>query len=495
MNSKLTGIIVVGVLAASLGGMLLFLEKTGGNENDSSSDESSSAVINQKQTNKTQLVDRSADDVISVKVENKYDTFEMVRSSTGKTTWVIDALDGVAASLSDENALADCAATLKSFDTVEENAQDMSKYGFDDPTAKFTVTFSDGEERTFIVGDLLPGSERYYYLVEEGSSTVYEVLTTYVQDMCKRKEDYAVKVLIAQPGADSYPEYGTLTVERKDLDYKVVIKDDEKEEGEGAVSAQVVVEPVYGYLNITNSTGYTHGMWGLTATTAEVLKPDDKQLEEYGLKDPYATVTLKGDGYDYTLKIGNGINAVDENGNEQTAIESYYCTLDGVEGADCIFVINSASLPWARQTPEDILSSLMTFNYVKDVGEIVITKGSDTDDITVTYDAEKEDVGAAELNGKELDVSSFKTFYEYLLTCPTSEMYFTDPDEDSSIMKIEIKRRDGGGDTIELFKDTGRRHIVKLNGVTSYRIESKWLDQFEKNISALEKGEKIGESY
>ena len=495
MNSKVTGIIVVGVLAASLGGMLLILEKTGGNDSSSSAAQSSSTeVINKKESKKTQIVDRSVEQVTSVKVENKFDTFEMVRNTTGKTTWLIDALDGVAASLTDENSLADCAATLKSFDTVEENAEDLSKYGFDEPTSKFTVTFEDGESRTFIVGDMLPGSDRYYYLHEEGSNTVYEVLTTYLQYMCQSKEDFVTKVLIAQPGQDSYPDYGTLTVKRKDQDYKVVIKNDDKDEG-GAVSAQIMTEPVYGYLNISNSTEYTHGMWGLTASTAAVIKPGKDDIKKYGLDDPYATVTLKGDEYDYKLTIGDSINAVDENGNELTAIDSYYCMVEGVEGLDCIFIIKAEELPWVTKTPENILSSLMTFNYIKDVGEVKITKGDSVDDIKVTYDTEAEDVKDAQMNGKTLDVPSFKTFYEFLLTCPTSELCFDEPADSKSIMKIEVIRHDGGGDTLEFFEDTGRRYIVKLNGVPSYRIESKWADQFEKNITALEKGEKIGESY
>ncbi|MBR6337152.1 MAG: DUF4340 domain-containing protein [Ruminococcus sp.] len=493
MNSKLTGIIVTGVLAASLGGVLLFLEKTGGNDSSSSQDESSSVVINKRENTKTQIVERTADDVKSVAVENKSGSFTLTKNDSGKTKWSIAELDGLALNISESNTLADCAATLKSFDTVEEDAADLSKYGFNDPNGKFTVTFTDGEARTFLIGDNLPKSERYFYLVEEGKTTVYQVLNSYVSCMTESKEAYVNRVLVVQPSNDEYPEYGTLTVSRKDAGYDVVIKNDDKEEG--AVSAQVMTSPVYGYLNVTNSTGYTHGMWGLTADMATVLKPDDKALEEYGLKDPAAVVTLKGEGYDYKLCIGNAEHVKDEEGIDMDEIASYYCTIEGVEGMDCIFSVSASSLPWMTQKPEDILSSLMTFNYVKDVGEIVITKKSGTDDIKLTYDKEKDDVGSVELNGKNVEIDSLKTFYEYLLTCPTGELYFEEPDESAFVMKIEIKRYDGGGDTLELYTDTGRRTIVKLNGVTSYRIESKWITQFEENIKALEAGKTIGETY
>ena len=494
MNSKLKGIIVIGVMAASLGGMLLFLEMSGSNDESSSADESSStAVINKKENVKTQIVDRSADEVDSVFVENKNSTFTMVRSKSGKTTWEIAELSGLALSLSEENSLADCAATLKSFDTVEEDSQDLSKYGFDEPTSKFTVTFNDNETRTFYVGDNLPSSDRYFYLHEEGSNTVYQVLNTYVSCMTEAKEAYVNKVLISQPGQDAYPEYGSLTVHRKGVDYDVVLENDTSEQG--AVSAQVMTSPVFGYLNISNSTDYSHGMWGLSAVSTEVIFPDEKALEEHGFDDPEGVITLVGDGYDYKLTVGDPVYVKDEFGNDMDEIASYYCTIEGVSGMDCIFSVSISSLPWMTKTPEDILSSLMTFNYIKDVGEIVITKPERTDDITLTYDNDIEDVSNAQMNGKELDITSLKTFYEFFITCPTDELCFEDPDEDAFIMKVEVKRYDGGGDTLEFYSDTGRRAVIKLNGKTSYRIESKWITQFEKNITALEEGKKIGESY
>ena len=70
----------------------------------------------------------------------------------------------------------------------------------------------------------------------------------------------------------------------------------------GALSNQVMTEPVFSYLNITNSTDTTHGMWGLTAASCEVLEPTDEDYKTYGLDDPYCEVMLKGEEYDYDLK-------------------------------------------------------------------------------------------------------------------------------------------------------------------------------------------------
>ena len=50
-------------------------------------------------------------------------------------------------------------------------------------------------------------------------------------------------------------------------------------------------------------------MWGLTAQSCEVIAPDETAMKEHGLSDPFATVRLSGDGYDYTLKIGDPVYA------------------------------------------------------------------------------------------------------------------------------------------------------------------------------------------
>jgi hypothetical protein len=62
-------------------------------------------------------------------------------------------------------------------------------------------------------------------------------------------------------------------------------------------------------------------------------------------------------------------------------------------------------------------------------------------------------------------------------------------------MTITQSRKDGGADVIELYKDTSRRYIVKLNGRTSFRIQSTWIDTLLKNIESLQNGGEIDDNY
>ena len=189
--------------------------------------------------------------------------------------------------------------------------------------------------------------------------------------------------------------------------------------------SQVLTEPIFAYLNITNSSAATHGIWGLTAQSCEVLAPTDEDFKEYGLDDPFAEVRLSGDGYDYTLKIGDPVYQTVGDSSETTdTVTAYYCYFTGVNGVDCIYLVSADSLPWATVKAEDVITSLMTSNYLVDLSDIeVVYNGEKT-----VYEVESngtsadtnEDGSTAEVTkvvcgGKELDIDNFKSFYQYLI--------------------------------------------------------------------------------
>ena len=216
-------------------------------------------------------------------------------------------------------------------------------------------------------------------------------------------------------------------------------------------------------------------------------------MKKYGLDKPTVTVLYSGNGNEYKFRIGNPVYKTDSEGKETTVIGSYYCYIEGVEGVDCIWKVSADSLPWTTVVPEDIITSVMTYNDITTVDSIIVKNSGKT----VTYELKSEDanVTLASINGKETDVDRFKSFYQYILTCPTSEIYSEDPDG-NSFLSIEIKTGKGG-DKLEFFKDskTERKAVVKLNGVTSFRIPIKWTEKFVKNISLLADGKDVEESY
>lgn len=501
MNGKVQGIIIGGVAVACLAGVMVFLQHTEFPSTDSSSAESSTATASEDES--VVILEKTSDEIKSVYVNNSYGEYTLEKPASGKSNWTIDTLELINQNTSLEDSMRTNLGEMEAKKLVEKDVSDMSKYGLEEPSGYFTVTYDDDSQVTVYIGDEAPnGSSNYVRLNDENK--VYLVQTTRLTYFTDPDTAYVSTSLIATPSDDEWPDYGTETVSRQDLDYDMVFETDPYENN-GMVSAQVMTEPIFSYLNVTNSSDVTHGMWGLSATSCEVANPTDDDFAKYGLDDPFCTVSLKGAEYDYLLKIGDAIHYSDESSNETDAVTGYYCYLTGVSGVDCIFVISADSLPWATVQASDVVMSLMTSNYIYDLDEIdveydgeksvyAITSNGTSDEST-TDSGDSIDVTGVTLGGDDIDVDTFKSYYQYIMGCPTSEIYFTDPEETEPYLTISLMRKDGGSDVMEYYKETSRRTIVKLNGKTSFRIQSSWVDTFLENMQNVKDAKEIVTTY
>ena len=500
MNDKLKGIIIGGVVLAALGGTLAVMKFTGLDTPTESSSETASS--SSKVDESVQLIDKTAADITSIDVKNGFGGFTYTGASeSGKENSGITELKGLALKTRTVSDIGEDTAQLKAYKLVESGAADLTKYGLTDAEAEFDVHFADGSERDFLIGIEAP-QNRYRYLCEKGSSDVYMVMESLIKPYLNPKEDLVDTTLIESPEqttTDSTIEFGKLTIHRSDLDYDMVFEQDDgnfAQSSSNMVSAQVMTEPIFAYLDGTRSTNVIYALYGLTAMTAEKVFPTEADLAEYGLDEPRCTVTFTGKDYDYKLDIGNEFHEENDKGEQQTAAAAYYCTIEGVDGKDCIWKVDASALPFVTVMPNDIISTLMTWNMVTDVSEIKLS-GETEDTFALTIEGEGDDaqIAGVTCNGSEVDVESFKALYQYILTCPTKDGIWFEEPTGEAFRRIEVVCADGHSDVIELYKDTDRRAIVKLNGRPSYRIQSKWADRLTKNIEAVKTGGKVEEDY
>lgn len=488
MNGKLQGIIICVVVILCLGGTLLFLNLTGGQDSDNSGSEESSAVSSQEEK-EILIIDSSSEKINSVEISNENGKFTVERPASGKTAWCINELEGINQSQNSEKSLIENVAQLEAEKLVEENTDDPDKYGLKNPVAEFTVTFSDNSKRIFQIGDVTPEKSKYRYLTEKDTGKVYTVKSSVIDDFIDGKEQFIDPLLIESP---EEVEFGTMTIKRPDIDYDITFIQD-TDDTTDMMSAQIMVSPIYSYLNGSSSQNTTHGLWGLTADSAVCLFPDDNDKKEYGITSPTATVIYKSDTEDYKLYIGNPIYSKNSEGKDNSTVAFYYCYLEGVDGVDCIWKISAEDLPWADVMPEDIITTVMTYNNIADIDNIIVKRGSQTTKYTLT--SEDDELKTAAIDGKKTDTEKFKTFYQYFLSCPTTEIWYKEPDGEK-FMSVEIKVGNKT-DILEFFtsKSSERKAIVKRNGKTSFRIPLDWTDKFVNNMESLEKGGEILTSY
>ena len=176
MNGKLQGIIICGVTAACLVGVMAFLNSTSGKSDADSSSSSTAAVSSQDES--VVILTKSSDDITSVKVSNEHGEYSVNKSESGKSTWSIPELGTLNANANAEASMISNLDGFKAKKLVEENVEDMSKYGLDKPTADLTVEYSDGTATTLHVGSVSPSNERYRYVSLDDEKTVYMVMGT-----------------------------------------------------------------------------------------------------------------------------------------------------------------------------------------------------------------------------------------------------------------------------------------------------------------------------
>ncbi len=437
-----------------------------------------------------QLLGYTRDDVMSVTVTNENGSFTVKNGVSG---FSIEDNAEFRQNSTTLGAMARCVAELNAKELVEENAKDLDKYGLSDenPKARADVVLKDGTEYSVYFGiDAPDGSTRY--LRKADSRDVYTAPLSSTGYFYNRSADFISLVVTEElSNNNTAPTIDWMTVTRKDLDYDVRFEDDTKNYATDEVSmasAQVMIEPVYAYLDITNSNAIIYGIWGLTAVDVACVHPSEDDLKEYGLDDPFCTVNIDAELQNYHLDIGNVCEfELDETGAETSVPASYYCYYRGI---DLVYVFETSEIPWVSFMPIDILSSMMTSNYIYTLDHIDIEyygEPAESHHFDVGGDSETAEVWGS-VDGEEFEGDNFKELYKFILKCPIDDLCFTEPEEGSLIAVMDIRRTDGAGDTVEFYDGGANRVIIKLNGVTSFSQPRNYLTVLLKNIALFKEG-------
>ena len=140
--------------------------------------------------------------------------------------WEVVSLAGAAPAYSVDlnpqftNSLAWLLATVWADSIVDEDPQDISIYGFDNPSARITVTDVDGKQAVYIRGDLTP-SRLTYYVMEEGDPKVYTVSVQLAGYFDFSLDDIRQRLLL---GEIDLQTLNSFRLESQDANIEIVLK-------------------------------------------------------------------------------------------------------------------------------------------------------------------------------------------------------------------------------------------------------------------------------
>ncbi len=448
------------------------------------------------------LYEQKLDDVASVKVNNTYGEYEVVR--TGSKEWNIEAFQDLPVDADRFTSLAETVSAVTALDTVETAPEDLEKYGLQDPVATATTTFKDKDNtvHTIKVGKESPESGKTYFMVDE-DPTVYVIDTSTVNILSSTRFYYLDHTIA--PGYDSledYPQVKKFDMTRKDLEYPISLVEAKRltEDTETSIPQYTgeldMVEPVAAYVRSEKMDAFTHKIFGMSADEAVMAFPTQDMLEDIGLDDPYMTVKVATANDEWELIIGDPIMSTppedeEELENYEESVVGYYGML---KGRDIVYVFSPDSLPWLTMKAEDIASSLVLLPYIKLISQVKVNVEGQQYVFDIKYNiVDEEEVLEASYNGKVLDTQNFQNYYQLLLKAPGEEIYLGDEaDVGEPIASIEYVYKDGRpNEKVEFSPAEDRMMYVTVNGETSFTSRMTYLERLISETSKVINNETV----
>lgn len=488
MSSTAKGLIAGIAALVLLGGGIAAMKLTEPKHDDTSSSEPAEDNLS--------IYSESADDIESIEVTNSNGGYTMLRThkaekqseqtttsetapaSTGTDTadvnkYTIKDLENVKLDDSLISNVPTNAAALKAQKIIDENPSDFSKYGLDNPKATVSIKFDGSASKTIklLVGNDTPAGDIYVKLSD--SNTVYSVSSSFVKAYTYEKEYFVSLVCVEKPDDKDCPIVSSVVVDRSDLDYDMEFDYDplsggDSEQG-GTTATHVMTSPVNAYLNISDSVKYTHGIFGLKASSVLSISPSEKELEFAGITNPACTVTTTlEDGTKYVLKLG--IKYGEEGDTEGTRYVGY------LEGTDILWLFDATSVPWMEMKPEDAMSSLVFGSYIYDVSGIDINTSDKALSFKCTGDS--ADNFKVTLDGKDYALDRFQSFYQALIKAPAEEICLTEDGIGEKIASVTITKSNGSpSENIEFYQADDNKIIIKKDGKVSFKCRASFVQK------------------
>ncbi len=514
-KSTRTIIIAAGLLLV-LGVVCLVLLMTQPKEGEDKTSVSSSDVSSSETDSSVVLTDKAGSEVITAEIKNENGSFTFTRdkrvvsatdtegnvTSSDEYFWVSEQMSGLSPNDTMLVSFTNCLAGLTASEIVEENAEELDKYGLATPLSTAKVTFEDNTTKVLQFGIRNPADNGFAYCKTGDSNTVYLVNYYTVANVYEPITSFVNLTFTSGYDMNNPQELDYLVIERKDLDERVEISFmydvAEESENEDSVittfNTHRMTSPFKAEIDSNVTQSICYGLYNLTATQCIAVEVNDELLSSTGLDDPFCRVTFKYGGQRYVLLLGDQIIVEtatnDESTPTLTTIAGYYGMIEGSTG---VYAFATGAAPWYSFKLQDIVSRRPLSPYIYTVDTLVIT----TPDREYVFDIEGDaSSNTFTLDGQELNGDKFRQLYQQLIS-PVGDELFLSEGEYEPYIKVTFNYRDeyhevydADHDTLEFFKsdENDRKNIVAVNGKVIFKVVQVYTERMLSNIDALING-------
>lgn len=482
--SKKTVIIsatALGVLAAVLAAVLIFIP-----------DDDSKGATSEDEIITVNVTDKKRENVEAVSVINEHGSFLFTRSENtvdGKTefSWSSGEMLGAVQNNTRVNAFIGGLAGLSRQPLVEQNAENLEKYGLENPIATVKVTFDDGTETELFFGVNNPSDTSVYFRV--GDRNVMTADKETISGVYRDIKDF-VQLTLTESLSDTTVE--SVTVERKDLENAVEIRymsdilgDDDFVQATS--NTHRFISPFTAEVDASAGSAVYNDLCFLTMSRCAFLEQSEENIQSCGLDDPYAVVSFTLGTNEYRLLIGNEIKRELDGGLSE--VTGYYAVLEGTQG---IFELDKEDAVWCTFDPEKLISRRPLSPYIYYVKSIDIKTADGEFEFVIDGEEKRFFYGE-----KELETSLFRSYYQQLIGT-YGEEYYTEETSGEPIFSVKFvysgeyaEKYGFAENTVEFYPLDERKNVAVIDGNSIFKVSAIYAERLCENVLRLINGEEL----
>jgi len=278
---------------------------------------------------------------------------------------------------------------------VEEEPEDLSVFGLDEPSLRITVTDSSGREAQYLLGNMTP-SLASYYIMEEGNPAVYTI-PAYTATVMQFNLD-SIRLRDLLPYIDEYPVH--LVIESPSRRLEVIQRADPLPLHLASTYSAYILTSPYLLPRGTDSEKFGDLVNTLNYLIVDAIIDDNpSSLRPYGLDTP-VRITYQGETQSLDLLIGNAVGNL------------HYAKLPG---SQAVFTVAYAG-NFLEVNPFSLIDKFALLVNIQTVERITIsgegrTLRAELDDRNRDLDVESDFY----LDGKRAEDASFRLFYRAVI--------------------------------------------------------------------------------
>ena len=382
------------------------------------------------------------DNILSVTVKNPDEEYMLKKQGE---TWMINGDSTVKISPSlVQSFLFECASVTAS-DLVEENAENLTQYGLDQPRRFVQINLKDGKTVTVLIGNATLDSYMSYMMIE-GETKVYIKSTSGCETLTGPMNNLADKNIYSIDANN----IGTVEITRSGAETIFLDRVKVSREGQADAFQWTMRKPLLKEANTYRIESEL--LTNLLSQTAESVILIPKAGQDYGFSNPRAsyTITTLDKKETHTVFVGK------EEGNY---------TYIRLKNDRTVYRVPTQKLDFLSLSYMDLVDKTIHLENIKNVSEVTLSG------LGKSYSLK---TSGYTINDKGIEESKFRLAYQAVLGLTLDDI--ATHGGGNADFTITYYKNDGSTSVVRCLNYDDRNYLVTVNGSGNLLIRKKQID-------------------